>query len=87
VGRLRGEAVTPTSKKVSRVTVNAHTGRLIGTKPRRIAVTISGETLIMRLYGTQQREYMNIKDVFETARWARIKSELMQKVNHKRRSK
>jgi hypothetical protein len=79
--------VTPTTKKVSRVTVNAHTGRLIGVKPRRIAVTISGETLIMRLYGTQQREYMNIKDVFETARWARIKSELMQKVNHKRRSK
>ena len=79
--------MTPTDKKVTRVTVQAFASRFIGNKPRRIVVTIlPGDTLCLRLLGTQQREFIAIKDVFETSRSRRVLSERMQKVNAKRRA-
>ena len=68
--------MTPTDKKVSRVTVQAFASRFIGNKPRRIVVTIlPGDTLCLRLLGTQQREYIAINNVFETARSRRVLAE------------
>ena len=78
---------TRTSKTVARVTEGQFTSRIIGTKPRAIEVKIVPDTLILRLYGTQQREYMSIKDAFEIARSARVRSERLMKINFKKRAK
>lgn len=68
--------MTTTDKKVTRVTVDAYSSRIIGPKARRIAVTIMpGDTLILRLHGTQQREYIAIREVFEVARSRRVFAE------------
>lgn len=68
--------MTPTDKKVTRVTVQAFASRFIGNKPRRIVVTIlPGDTLCLRLLGTQQREFIAISNVFETARSRRVLAE------------
>ena len=80
--------MTPTDKQVTRVTVREYKSRLVGTKPRKIVVTIlPGDTLALRLHGTRQVEYFSIVDAFETARSRRALSERMQKINFKRRSK
>jgi hypothetical protein len=79
---------TSTDKKVTRVTSREYSSRYIGPRARRIAVTIlPGDTLLLRLSGTRQCEYIGIADVFEIARSKRVKSEMFQKINHKRRSK
>jgi hypothetical protein len=77
---------TPTSKHVKRVTIGHFSGRIIGRKPRRIEVKIAGDTLILRLYGTQQREYLQISDAFETARSRRVLAEMAAKRAAKKRS-
>ena len=78
---------TPTTKKVSRVTVGEYTGRIIGTKPRKIVVTIAGYTIILRKQRCKQSEYLNIKDIYEMAAWARIRSERMTKINFSKRGR
>ena len=77
---------TTTDKKVTRVTVQAFTSRYIGHKPRRVVATIlPGDTLCLRLHGTQQREYITIKDVFDTARSRRVLAEASAKRAAKKR--
>ena len=78
---------TRTSKTVARVTEGVFSSRIIGHTPRQIEVKIVPDTLILRLYGTQQREYLSIKDAFEIARSQRVRSERMMKVNFNKRSK
>ena len=78
---------TSTDKHVSRVTIRAYSSRIVGHKARKIVVTIAGDTLILRLHGTQQREYMNIVDAFERARSGRVLSERNTKRAARRRSK
>jgi hypothetical protein len=79
---------TTTDKKVTRVTTGSYASRIIGTKARRIVVTIMpGDTMVLRLHGTQQREYFSIKEAFETARSRRVLAERMTKINAKRRRK
>lgn len=69
--------MTTTDKKVTRVSVQAFASRVIGPKPRRIVVTLlPGDTVLLRLHGTQQREYIAIKDVFEVARSRRVFAQL-----------
>jgi len=75
---------TATDKHVSRVTMRAYASRIIGQKARKIVVTIAGDTLILRLHGTQQREYMNIVDCFERARSGRVMAERFAKARAKR---
>ena len=75
---------TSTTKKVSRVTVGEYTGRILGPKPRKIVITIAGDTLILRKQRCKKSEYMNIKDIYEMAAWARIRSERMTKINFKK---
>jgi hypothetical protein len=80
--------VTSTDKKVTRVTTAAYASRIIGHKARKIVVTIiGGDTLILRLHGTRQSEYMSIKDCFERARCARLFAERTTKRAAKRRAK
>lgn len=68
--------MTSTDKKVTRVTSRAYSSSIIGIKDRRIVVTIlPGDTLCLRLLGTQQREHISIDDVFETARSRRVMAE------------
>ena len=78
---------TSTSKHVERVTDDAYASRIIGTKPRRIVVKIAGRQLILRLHGTQQREYVNIVDVFERARSNRVLAERATKMAARRKKK
>jgi hypothetical protein len=79
---------TPTTKKVSRVTVGSFTSNLIGHKPRKIVVTIAGDTLVLRLQRTTKDvEYLSIKEAFEIARSIRVRSQRMVKLNMKRRAK
>lgn len=83
--------MTPTDKKVTRVTVAAYPSKvsLSGPgygKPRKIVVTIlPGDTIVLRWHGTQQREYVAIKDIMGWAARSRAKAERMTKVNAKRR--
>ena len=82
---------TPTNHKVSRVTMREFTvtrgltGRGYG-KPRRLVVTIDGDTLILRPHGTRQREFIGIDEVYRIAKLRRVKSQAMQKLNAKRRA-
>lgn len=78
---------TSTSKHVARVTDDAYASRIIGSRPRRIEVKIAGRQLILRLYGTQQREYVNIVDVFERARTGRVLAERATKLAARRKRK
>jgi hypothetical protein len=77
--------VTPTSKRVTRVTVREYQSRFMGSSPRRLVVTLSGDMILIRPKGTRRTEYCNILDVYERAVWSRVKSELVQKHNFKRR--
>jgi hypothetical protein len=80
---------TSTDKSVTRVTTGSYSGRIIGPRPRRIAITIlPGDTLMLRLFGTQQREYMSIADAFSKARSARALAEMStRRAANKRRAK
>jgi hypothetical protein len=84
--------MTPTNKKVTRVTMREFTvtrgltGRALG-KPRRIVTTIDGDTFILRPHGTRQREFIGIEEVYRIAKLRRIKSEAIQKLNFRKRSK
>ena len=75
---------TPSSKPVTRVTVRGYTGRLLGTKARKILVTISGDLILLRQQRCRRTEYIRIPDVFELAMWSRVKSERMTALNAKR---
>lgn len=78
--------MTTTDRKVSRVTVGEHRSRYVGHKARRIVVTIlPGDTLCLRLHGTQQREFIAIGNVFDTARCRRVLAEGAAKRASKRR--
>ena len=85
--------MTSTDKKVTRVTTKEYplktglTGRGWG-KARKIAITIlPGDILVLRPSGTQQREYATIEDVYRWAQMRRLRSEMAQKINAKRRGK
>ena len=79
---------TSTDRKVTRVTTGEYRSRIIGLKARKIVVTIlPGDTLCLRLHGTQQREYIGIADVFERARCSRAFAERTAKRAAKRRAK
>ena len=83
--------MTPTDKKVTRVTVGSYPSKVALSgpgygKPRKIAITIlPGDTLVLRWYGTQQREFVAIKDVMAWAARSRARAERMTKINAKRR--
>jgi hypothetical protein len=77
--------MTSTDKKVTRVTPEAYKSRFITGKPRRLAVTISGEYLIFRPYGTQRRYYFLILDACETAISRTVMAEKAQRRSTKTR--
>lgn len=67
---------TSTDKLVARVTTGKYASRIIGHKARKIVVTIlPGDTLVLRLQRTKQREYISIREVFEVARSRRVFAE------------
>lgn len=83
--------MTPTDKQVTRVTRTDYpskTGVSGGGygKPRKIVVTImAGDTICLRWHGTQQREYVAIRDIMAWATLTRARAERMTKINAKRR--
>lgn len=79
--------MTPSSKPVTRVTVVEHKSRFMGGSPRRLVVTLHGDLILIRPKGTRRTEYCRIIDVYERAVWSRVKSEMIGKINARRRAK
>lgn len=77
--------MTSTDKKVTRVTPDAYRSRFMGPKARRIAVSISGEYIIFRPYGTRRRYYFLILDACETAISRTVMAEKAQRRSTKAR--
>lgn len=77
---------TPTDRAVSRVTILEYKSANLGQKPRKIVITINGDTLTLRQQRCKQREQIDISEVMEIARWRRLK-DTMPKVSSKRRKK
>jgi len=82
---------TPTSKHVTRVTlrdkpvkrtVSGHCG-----KPRKLIITIMGDTLYLRPQGLRTGLYVDIWDTYYRAQRANDQSIKAQKLNFKKRSK
>ena len=82
--------MTPTDKKVTRVTTGLYPSKTALTgggygKARRIVVTIlPGDTILLRWHGTQQREYIAIKDLMSWAARSRAMAERATRLNAKR---
>lgn len=84
--------MTPTDRKVTRVTTGAYPSRTAISGPgygklRKLVVTIlPGDTIMLRWHGTQQREYIQIHDVMRYATRVRALVERTTKRNARRKA-
>lgn len=81
----KGEPCNPTV----RITDNEYRGRYhADAGGRKLVVSLlPGDMLCLRPHGTRRAEYMRLSDVYDILLWSRVRSERMQKINHKKRSR